>query len=89
MDIKDFEALAADNEHGLVRAKVVDGFAPYEKDAVAGFPPDEALRLFGRGAIVPIDDKGGEIKIAKSRGKADDKPTDKGGDTEKRAQAGS
>ena len=59
-----FEALAAQNPHGLVRMKITDSFAPYHAGDLAGFPPAEAMRLYTREAAVPADDKGRPIAIA-------------------------
>jgi hypothetical protein len=59
MKLEDFEALT--NARGLVAMTVIEGFAPFSVGDVAGFTPDEALRLFNRGAVaVP-----GEAKTAR------------------------
>ena len=55
MKLQDFEALAAENHYGLVRMEIKTGFAPYSLGDIAGFPPDEALRLFKKGAAAPLD----------------------------------
>ena len=63
MSIEAFEALARDNPQGLVRMKIVESFAPYHANALAGFPPDEAHRLYTRKAAVPADEDGDEIPL--------------------------
>lgn len=64
MNLQQFEKIAYENELGLVGMKIVEPFAPYRKDAIAGFPPDEAFRLFQRKMALPVDAKGKPVKAA-------------------------
>jgi hypothetical protein len=66
MQLQSFERLT--NKRGLVLMQVVDSFAPYDEGQLAGFPPDEALRLYQRKAAVPVGADGRPVAIP------DDKP---------------
>ncbi|WP_046869366.1 hypothetical protein [Microvirga massiliensis] len=61
MQLNTFESLA--NKQGLVLMQVVDSFAPYDEGALAGFPPDEALRLFQRKVAVPVGKDGRPVDV--------------------------
>lgn len=52
------------NKLGLVPMRIEDdNFAPYALGQIAGFPPDEAARLFTRGSAVPVGDNGQILEI--------------------------
>ncbi|MFN3585179.1 hypothetical protein [Phenylobacterium sp.] len=55
MKLSQFQALAAANPHGLVAMRVVEAFTPYAEGDIAGFQPDEALKLFISGHIAMLD----------------------------------
>lgn len=55
MKLHHFEEIAASTDLGLVPMTIVEGFAPYGKDEIAGFPADEAYRLFSRGHAAPFE----------------------------------
>lgn len=55
MKLHHFQAIAAGTALGLVPMMIVDSFAPYERDQIAGFPADEAYKLFIRGHAVPFE----------------------------------
>ncbi|MBC7168319.1 hypothetical protein [Phenylobacterium sp.] len=80
MKLHDFEALAAENRFGLVRMEIKTGFAPYSEGDIAGFPPDEAVRLFKKGAATPLDADPSDARRAaaagdgEGAGSADDVP---------------
>lgn len=61
--LKQLEKLAEDNKYGLVRMRVVHGYAPYEADGIYGFSPDEALRLYDLKEAFPVDAEGNEIVL--------------------------
>jgi hypothetical protein len=62
MQLESFEKLA--NKQGLVPMLITQPFAPYGVDAIAGFPPEVAARLFGRKAAIPVGADGQPIYIA-------------------------
>src|SRR5690242_16786953 len=51
------------NKMGLVPMRMIRAFAPYLKDDVAGFSPEQAATIFVRKEGVPVDEKGQEIKV--------------------------
>lgn len=55
MKLSQFQALADANPHGLVAMRVAEAFTPYAEGDIAGFPPDEALKLFASGHIALLD----------------------------------
>ena len=62
MDVRAFEQLV--NPKGLVVMRVTDSFAPYFEGDLAGFPPEEAARLFKLKAAEPVDEKGQVIDLS-------------------------
>jgi len=60
MDVQAFEHLV--NPLGLVPMVIEDdNFAPYQRGQVAGFPPEEAARLFERQSAVPVGENGAPV----------------------------
>lgn len=55
MDATHFEPLV--NDKGLVLMRTAFAWAPYEENALYGFPPERAAELFNNHAAYPVDPK--------------------------------
>lgn len=59
----EFERLASENPHGLVRMKFVESEAPYMQGQIAGLYPDEALGMLSHEKAAPCDENGEFIPL--------------------------